>query len=1272
MKESIKKSIQNFENNNVTENSLAFFNTLGYDTTLTITQDQKTYQNFKENFVDLSENKNQYNETKALTNHWKTFDFLFQLTDELTGLKGGKVGDQISNSVIFACIELSENNYSRTQLAEVTRQVNVIFKIPVVLLFKYENKLTLSVIHRRINKKDEQKDVLEKVSFIKDISINNPHRAQIDILFDFALPNLDKKKPSNFVELINAWEKVFSTKELNKNFYKELFNWYLWAVQKVQFPKPENDTTENKTYQSQAVIRLITRLIFVWFLKEKKLIPSKTFEIDYLKNLLNDFKFNSKTSGSFYNAILQNLFFTTLNSPLNKDAKDDYEIRKFIDDESRHPKNTDVYNDQTKYRGKELFKNPEKLVELFSNIPFLNGGLFECLDRKEERQDGFSSNANKRAFVPNILFFGNETADLSKEMKDKKAEKTPVKGIISILNDYKFTIEENTPLEEDIALDPELLGKVFENLLASYNPETKDSVTARKQTGSFYTPREIVDYMVNESLLAYMQNYFPDLQSFEKLSILNEDEKYIFVKKLTDIKILDPACGSGAYPMGVLHKMVELIKTIDQKNLLLKEIQKNRIIGDKVAELLNDKEQIKNLSDDDVREKSLKAVEDRLQNLEEIFGKEYHDSNYLRKLFLIEYCIFGVDIQTIAIQISKLRFFISLLIDQKIDESQPNRGILSMPNLETKFVAANTLIGLETSKNGQIKAESEEVLKIEKELDEIRHKIFYLKRFSDKKKLKIKEAEKREELKKALIDSGLGEATATQKAEWNPFDILHTAPFFDAKTMFGLNANQSNKLIIQLNKQIDAINKQIDTINHSLKINLHKVVKLQTQVIDNQLDVIQIEIEYIAKRISKIYGEINQEVKDIVSEPKNYDYELYPVKTKIDTINQQLQELKSSLSTSPSMGVFDVVIGNPPYVDYRNINTDLKLYLKNYKISNYSSMINLYNYFFESSFNLLIVNGVLSFITPQQYLILENCKGVRDLIRENSVLHLSDFARVKVFDASTYAFVSIFKKGVNNKNGIYSEFDTIEDFTKPIKKAEVLNPLMEPFSSSKYLYLLNKLENLNADKLGKHIEIFCASSSTHIKSIQKLKNSFYFLQASDIFDYKIELKECFISKDGYSSNSLNKQMNEVIYTSRMTNKIRATIIKDKTILGGKVNVLYSINEYIKNEFILSLLNSKLINFWYREKYNIQHMQGGALPINTTEISLIPLPNIPENQQPLITLVNQILEGKKTAQDTSGLEHQIDVMVYHLYGLSYEEACVIDKELKKEDFEKYKM
>jgi hypothetical protein len=157
------------------------------------------------------------------------------------------------------------------------------------------------------------------------------------------------------------------------------------------------------------------------------------------------------------------------------------------------------------YRFQDYFTDPETALAWFAGIPFLNGGLFECLDRPAQgvRVDGFSDRADNPLVVPDWLFFGDERSVDLNAVFGTSSKKYAVRGLLHIFDRYKFTIEENTPIEEEIALDPELLGKVFENLLAAYNPET--GATARKQTGSFYTPRPIVDYMVDESLLAYLQ-----------------------------------------------------------------------------------------------------------------------------------------------------------------------------------------------------------------------------------------------------------------------------------------------------------------------------------------------------------------------------------------------------------------------------------------------------------------------------------------------------------------------------------------------------------------------------------------------------------------------------------------------------------------------------------------------------------------------------------------------------------------------------------------------
>lgn len=575
-----------------------------------------------------------------------------------------------------------ENKYpKRSDLAELTRLSNKAFNNndkgnPVIVVFQYEDAITISSLERKArldrDYREGEKISNTKVSMLKDINIFKTHRAHHDILQELGL-----HKCQNFEDLYNYWQNVLNTKELSKKFYKDLFQWYLHAKDNVNFPNGYQE--DNDKYISESLIRFISRLLFVWFMKEKKLINNMLFEKEQLKSILNEFNENTNES-SYYKAILQNLFFATLNVPIDK--------RKWIEN-SR--KNQNQFGDPLIYRYENEFINSDEvIVNIFMQIPFLNGGLFECLDDRENSIfiDGFTKDKKYQPSFPNHLFFiSKSNIDLSHHFADEPSEKSKwnnvnIKGIITLLNSYKFTVEENTPLEVDIALDPELLGKVFENLLASFNPETK--ATARKITGSFYTPREIVNYMVDESIKLHLTKHFPSNEiNIEKL-FRNEMEdfddhiKQQMVSKLFDCKILDPACGSGAYPMGILHKMVELMTRLDKRNVFLKEVE-----GKKLDQLIEGANQ---LSDTLTRSQTIEA----LQKQKDILQNAQYD--YVRKLYIIENCIYGVDLQPIAIQISKLRFFISLLVEQQKDQNRINMGIEPLPNMDFKLVAANSLI----------------------------------------------------------------------------------------------------------------------------------------------------------------------------------------------------------------------------------------------------------------------------------------------------------------------------------------------------------------------------------------------------------------------------------------------------------------------------------------------------------------------------------------------------------------------------------------------------
>ena len=175
----------------------------------------------------------------------------------------------------------------------------------------------------------------------------------------------------------------------------------------------------------------------------------------------------------------------------------------------------------------------------------------------------------------------------------------------------------------------------------------------------------------------------------------------------------------------------------------------------------------------------------RLADIEEAFNKSINDPDYARKLYLIEHCIYGVDIQPIAVQISKLRFFISLVVDQKpINDAIHNFGIRPLPNLESKFVAANTLIPL--GYDASLFESTKEILDLKERLKELNHKVFLAKRNVDKQRLKKDIKEKRKQLAQAIEDTGFVSQSAAQKlADWDMFDQNASSSFFDPEWKIG-------------------------------------------------------------------------------------------------------------------------------------------------------------------------------------------------------------------------------------------------------------------------------------------------------------------------------------------------------------------------------------------------------------------------------------------------------------------------------------------------------
>lgn len=826
LKQQIKQAIKAFATGKPLDRGRKLLNVLGYQSDTTEAIAPNNWSGFKAQFVDGSR---PFIEGNARVTEWQTVDLIFQLAEE--NLKqhnslftAGRFDNKTIYSYVFFCITLAGESYNRTDLARITREINKLFDMPAMIMYRYGDNLTIAAIDRRLHKRDESRDVLEnKVTVIKDISVTEPIRAHIEILHDLSLPSIVQlHKVDTFVALHNAWRALLDISALNKRFYREIADWYFWAVKEVQFPlPPTNKLAADPTNNSICVIRLLTRLIFAWFLKEKGLIPECLFDERELTKILVAAKKPASAlplqgnDSTYYRAILQNLFFATLNAEMNRDVPGN---RRFVLAETG-----DINKQKTEYGIKNIFRyadlfsiSKEEAVKLFDDIPFLNGGLFDCLDKEDDNGkviylDGFTRNPKLQPVVPDYLFFSDfQTIDLSYDYGDKKRANEKVRGLIRILRDYKFTVAENTPIEEEVALDPELLGNVFENLLASYDPNT--GVTARKQTGSFYTPRMIVNYMVDESLKAYLLRkllekptvYMPvdsnQADMFgnkckkgqlglmeehgtatdaatrssleERLNALitwndrpnpfSPEESAILIEAIHTLKTLDPAVGSGAFPMGLLHKVVHILHKLDTDNARWKQAQLDA--ADRMP-------------DPAIRH-------DLISHIEDVFDPSSNQADYGRKLFLIQNCIYGVDIQPIAVQIAKLRFFISLVVDQKVNNTKKNRGVLALPNLETRFVAANTLMGIDKPVIDDLFGG--DIRRKEVELKQVRSRHFDARTRADKLKCMADDKRIRGEIAGLLEKDNYPHDKAMRLSSWNPYDQNTSADFFDAEWMFGI------------------------------------------------------------------------------------------------------------------------------------------------------------------------------------------------------------------------------------------------------------------------------------------------------------------------------------------------------------------------------------------------------------------------------------------------------------------------------------------------------
>ena len=419
------------------------------------------------------------------------------------------------------------------------------------------------------------------------------------------------KQLGGIVESTKVLLDKFSLEVVNQDFYEDISRMFTSLVggtrKRVVHERLLNISGHHDEAYANFAIRIIGRLVFCWFLKQKKSEANKPLVPETILA-------SSAVSlhGDYYHAILCPLFFEILNKPLTK--------------------------------------RPEQLLNkyIFDSVPYLNGGLFSPHEEDKYKYDSeLGTSSRGIVSIPDTWFI----------------------DFFTILEKYNFTIDENTSVDTELSVDPEMLGRIFENLLAEINPETGES--ARKATGSFYTPREIVEYMADESLVAHLvaktglnEQKIRALNSYntddDEKSPLSHEEEVKIVRALHHTTVLDPACGSGAFPIGVLQKIVYMLGQADPKCEIYFNMQLE------------------------------KAGPEFRQHMQKQFDNK--NLNYIRKLGVIRECIHGIDIQPIATDISRLRCFLTLVVDQRVNDAEGNRGLEPLPNLDFKFMCANSLV----------------------------------------------------------------------------------------------------------------------------------------------------------------------------------------------------------------------------------------------------------------------------------------------------------------------------------------------------------------------------------------------------------------------------------------------------------------------------------------------------------------------------------------------------------------------------------------------------
>lgn len=782
------------------------------------------------------------------------------------------------------------------------------------------------------------------------------------------------------------------------------------------------------------------------------------------------------------------------------------------------------------------------LIPGWENIPYLNGGLFE-----QDEIDKCKSVFPKEYFAALFDFFDT----------------------------YNFTIDENDPDDNEVGIDPEMLGHIFENLLED-----------NKDKGAFYTPKEIVQYMCRESVIQYLKTHEPDARyadAIEHLIRNGEVDKELqdkaiamqFTKWLSEVKVCDPAIGSGAFPMGVLNVLYH------SRRLLYGFTKENTAFSP--AEV---------------------------------------------KREIIQNNIYGVDIEQGAVDIARLRFWLSLVVDE--DRPQP------LPNLDYKIMCGNSLLSRYA---------------LDTPLDNV---------FEEYNKTHLDDSLSLSRYKKVIADyTNISEHTA--KADFQRI-------IKKVKETFKTKLEQPQ---LMRRKRLEA--------------------KIQELESGNLFDGGKRDKELIAKTRKQLQKKLDAELAIA-------NNQLY-----VDAFEWRF-EFPQLLDDNGNFTGFDIVIANPPYG--ANIDASTEILKKTYPRTSHG-YIDVYKFFFDRSLSLLQDNGALCFITPNTFLRQPRYQDIRDLLLENNILILNDLGE-DVFEAVVPTTISLVQKARNKNNCVFfADLTKEENIKTAIERISYTIIQQQNFqSTANHIFIRDiRVKRDNEFLLEEILDMKDAGFKYQRKNVgmsQKGKsdlpqrlfyngdkidsNDISILTGSDIGEYYFNGYPQKVLRHNYKSVLFENETtyyNEKIMNSpqkliwRQTAECFIGTILDKRIFFGNTIqagiIVSDFEQKVSYEYLCALLNSKYIRKLYEN--NVKE-EGRVFPqVKLQKLKSLPV-IIPKNQRPYIDLVKTIIGLKQENPDTdiSGYKSKIDLMVYRLYGLTYDEVKIIDPAtpITREEYENFNL